>query len=63
MYDEGQPTTTQRDKTGEVLRAARRLRDQTRNIVHEEPGAREAWDELNRAIDSRDDYMARMMDG
>ncbi len=53
------------DLNGAVLRAARELRNATRNLVREDEGpeARQAWDKLDHAINERDDYMVRLAQG
>jgi len=44
-------------KMAAVMRAARRLRDVTRNLVLEGPEAKAAWEDLDQAITAKDDYL------
>jgi hypothetical protein len=46
-----------------VIRAARELRNVSRNIVCEDPEAAEAWAVLDRALNARDDFMHRLIEG
>lgn len=48
---------------GAVIRAARNLRDLTRNLVRGEDGDQEtieAWEALDRALTDRDDWLAEL---
>jgi hypothetical protein len=45
-----------------VVRAARRLRDQGCSHLLEEPELAEAWDSLNDALTTLDDFAARMLE-
>lgn len=45
-----------------VIRAARELRNEARNVVLKDVAAKKAWDALDRALNGRDDFLAEEID-
>ncbi len=52
-------TNASREHTNAIIRAARDVRNETQNLVIEDPTALAVWKKLDQAIAERDDYILK----